>query len=67
MQQESYLIRDAVAALLKISVSQLDAEARRGRIRRVKFGERGRARVMYRPEDIKEYIERHISQNKLSI
>ena len=38
--------RHEAAALLKISVSQLDAEARRGKIRRVKFGERGRARVM---------------------
>ena len=60
MQHESYSIRKGTAALLKISVSQLDAEARRGRIRRVKFGERGRARVMYRPEDLREYVEGHV-------
>ena len=47
------------AALLKISVSPLDAEARRGKIRRVKFGNAGRARVMYRAEHLTEYIERH--------
>ena len=51
--------RHEAAALLKISVSQLDAEARRGRIRRVKFGERGRARVMYKVEHLTEYIEKH--------
>lgn len=51
--------RHEAAALLKISVSQLDAEARRGRIRRVKFGEAGRARVMYKAEHLREYIDLH--------
>ena len=51
--------RHEAAALLKISVSQLDTEARRAKIRRVKFGNAGRARLMYRAEHLTEYVEKH--------
>lgn len=59
MEQLLYT-RDEAAKLLRISVSQLDNEARRGKIQRVKFGDGPRARVTYRGEDLEGYINEHL-------
>ena len=53
------LTRLEAAQRLRISVSQLDAEARKGHIRRIKLGEAGRARVLYREADLLEYLDAH--------
>jgi len=53
---QSLLTRYEAATFLRISVSQLDSEARKGRIARVKLGEGGRARVLYKECDLLEYI-----------
>ncbi len=54
------LTRQEAADFLRLSVSQLDTLARRGEIRRVKFGEGPRARVLYRREDLETYVDAHI-------
>lgn len=54
------LTRQEAADFLRLSVSQLDSLARRGEIRRVKFGEGPRARVLYRQEDLEAYVIAHL-------
>ena len=55
------LDREQAAAYLRLSVSQLDNLARCGDIRRVKFGEGPRARVLYRRKDLETYVAAHVS------
>ncbi len=55
--------RAEAAELLRVSLSHLDAEARRGNITRVCFGTGRNTRIRYRPEDIKKYIDDHVGTN----
>lgn len=53
--------REEAADLLRVSLSHLDNEARRGAIRRVTFGSGRNARIRYRHADLEAYIEAHLS------
>ena len=53
--------RTEAAELLKISLSHLDNEAKRGKIRRVTFGSGRNVRVRYRHVDLEAYIQDHLS------
>ena len=57
--------RSEAADILRLSVSQLDNPARTGKIKRVKFGEGPRARVLYREEDLATYVEEHLENTNL--
>ena len=52
--------RHEAAEMLRISVSHLDNETRARKIKRAKFGQGWRSRVMYRPSDREKYIEDHL-------
>ena len=54
--------RSEAAEFLRICVSQLDAVTKRADLPRVKFGGEGRARarVMYRRQDLLNYIDAHV-------
>ena len=54
--------RQEAADLLRVSLSHLDNEARRGNIRRVTFGSGRNIMVRYRPADIDKYIDEHVSE-----
>ena len=54
------LTRDEAAGYLRLSVSKLDTAARNGEIRRVKIGDGPRARVLYRINDLDEYVAKHL-------
>ena len=55
-----YLTRIEAADYLRLSVSQVDTLAREGKLQRAKFGERPRARVLYRRGDLDAYFDAHI-------
>lgn len=59
MKQE-LLTRHEAAQFLRLSVSQLDNIARRGEIKRAKFGKGPRARVLYRLDDLRTYVNAHV-------
>lgn len=55
-----YFNRAEAAAYIRHSVPQLDNLARRGEVKRVKIGEGPRSRVLYRRQDLDDFMERHI-------
>ncbi len=55
------LTREEAAQYLRLSVSQLDKIARSGLLKRIKFGEGPRARVLYCADDLNHFIDAHRS------
>ena len=55
------LTRKEAARFLRISLRKLDALASQGRLRFSKLGPGKRARVVYRQEDLDEFVRQHLS------
>ena len=60
-RKHELLTRQEAAAYLRLSVSQVDNLSRRGEIKRCKFGQGPRARVLYRLADLQEYVDAHVA------
>jgi len=58
------LTRKEAATYLRLSLRKLDALSASGNLRRVKFGEGQRARVLFRKKDLDTFIEVHTSRNQ---
>ncbi len=61
-EKPRYLTRDEAADYLRISVRKLDQLAADGEIQYSKMGNGRRSRVLYRMEDLDQYIENHLVQ-----
>jgi len=61
------LTRKEAADYLRLSLRKLDALAASGEIRRAKFGEGQRARVLFRRQDLDDFITASLSASRLDI
>jgi excisionase family DNA binding protein len=59
--------RKEAAEFLRISLRKLDALAAEGKLRYSKIGPGKRARVLYRQEDLDNFINRHLSMKEEEI
>ena len=61
------LTRKEAAQCLRISLRKLDALAAEGKLRYSKIGAGKRARVLYREEDLCEFVTRHLSRTEAEL
>ncbi len=63
----SLLTRKEAASWLRVSLRKLDALAAEGSLRFLKIGPGKKARVLYREEDLEEFVAQHLSMTDESI
>lgn len=61
------LTRQEAATFLRLSLRKLDALSANGELRRVKFGEGQRSRVLFRKEDLEAFVYANLSEDQHNV
>lgn len=59
---EPVLTRDEVVQLTRLSKRTIDKRVRSGELRSMKLGPHRQSRRVFRPEDVQEFLDRHVTR-----